>query len=99
MPNQRQSPRCPHQEAISVSALATSAQIQERLVIELECGVIVYPAREGQGRWRAVWSEGGRRRYLEAVTEAGLAVKLEKVVERLTADAPNMEAPGTELIA
>ena len=43
--------------------------------------------------------EGGRRRYREAVTEARLAVKLEKVVERLTADAPNMERPGTDLIA
>ena len=29
----------------------------------------------------------------------GLAAKLEKVIERLSADAPNMERPGTELIA
>ena len=36
-------------------------------VIELDYGVTVYPAREGQGRWRAVWVEDGRRRYLEAV--------------------------------
>jgi hypothetical protein len=28
------------------------------------------------------------------VTEAGLAVKLEKVLERLAAGAPHMEAPG-----
>jgi len=33
------------------------------------------------------------------VTEQGLAVKLEKVMERLSLDAPKMEAPGTELIA
>jgi hypothetical protein len=42
-------------------------------VIELDCGVTVYPAREGRDRWRVVWVEGGRRRYREAVTEAGLA--------------------------
>jgi hypothetical protein len=68
-------------------------------VIELECGVTVYPSREGQGRWRAVWYENGKRRQCEGTTEQRLAVKLEKVVERLTADAPNMERPGTDLIA
>jgi hypothetical protein len=26
-------------------------------VIELDCGIPVYPAREEQGRWRAVWHE------------------------------------------
>ena len=26
-----------------------------RVVVELECGVTVYPAREPGGRWRAVW--------------------------------------------
>jgi hypothetical protein len=30
-------------------------------VIELECGITVYAAREGQGRWRAVWHENGAR--------------------------------------
>jgi hypothetical protein len=99
MPYQRQSPRCSYQEASSVSAFATSAQIQGRLVVELDCGVMVYPARREGDRWRAVWVEDGRRRYLEGVTEQRLAVKLEKVVERLSADAPNMERPGTELIA
>ena len=82
-----------------MSAFATSAEMPGRLVIELECGIVVYPAQEGQNRWRAVWVEGGRRRFREAVTEAGLAVKLEKVIERLTADAPNMERPGADLIA
>ena len=33
------------------------------------------------------------------MTEERLAVKLEKVVERLSADAPNMERPGADLIA
>jgi integrase len=50
-------------------------------------------------RWRAVWHEGGRRRQCESVTEAGLAARLEKVTERLVADAPGMERPGTDLIA
>jgi hypothetical protein len=68
-------------------------------VIELECGVTVYPAREDQGRWRAVWYENDKRRQCEAVTEAGLAAKLEKVIERLTAGAANMERPGADLIA
>ena len=68
-------------------------------VIELECGITVYPARDGRGRWRAVWYENGKRRQCEGTTEARLAVKLEKVVERLTAGAPNMEAPGADLIA
>jgi len=71
-----------------------SVRRSDRLVVELDCGITVYPAREPGDVWRAVWSEGGRRRYREAVTEERLAVKLEKVVERLTADAPHMERPG-----
>jgi hypothetical protein len=59
----------------------------------------VYPARGVGGRWRAVWYENGRRRQCEAVTEEKLAARLEKVTERLTADAPNMERPGADLIA
>jgi hypothetical protein len=31
-------------------------------VIELECGITVYPARSESGRWRAVWHEDGERR-------------------------------------
>ena len=34
----------------------------------------------------------------EGTTEQGLAVKLEKVVERLSADAPNTQRPGADLI-
>ena len=70
-----------------------------RVVVELECGITVYPAREEGDRWRAVWKEGGGRRQCEAATEEKLAAKLEKVTERLTADAPNLERPGAELIA
>jgi len=68
-------------------------------VIELECGITVYPAREKQGRWRAVWYENGERQQCEAVSEEKLAAKLEKVTERLEADAPNMSRPGADLIA
>jgi hypothetical protein len=68
-------------------------------VIELECGVTVYPGRGEGGRWRAVWYENGQRRQCEAVTEDRLAAALEKVTERLAADAPNLERPGADLIA
>jgi len=68
-------------------------------VIELECGVTVYPARSEGGRWRAVWYEAGARQQCEAATEEKLAPKLEKVVERLQSDAPNMRRPGADLIA
>ena len=68
-------------------------------MIELEYGITVYPAREGGDRWRAVWYENGKRRQCEAVSEERLAAKLEKVTERLAADAPNMERPGADLIA
>jgi hypothetical protein len=70
-----------------------------RVVVELECGITVYPARREGDRWRAVWHEGGRRRQCEAVTEAKLAAKLARVAERLQADAPNLERPGADLIA
>jgi hypothetical protein len=68
-------------------------------VIELEHGIVVYPARSEGGRWRAVWHEDGRRQQCEASSEEKLAAKLEKVTERLTADAPNMRRPGADLIA
>jgi len=68
-------------------------------VIELECGITVYPAREEQGRWRAVWYENGERQQCEAASEEKLAAKLEKVTERLEADAPNMKLRGADLIA
>jgi integrase len=67
-------------------------------VIELECGITVYPARSGGGRWRAVWHEDGERRQCEAATEEKLAPKLAKVAQRLQADAPNMRKPGAALI-
>jgi hypothetical protein len=59
----------------------------------------VYPARSAGGRWRAVWYKAGERQQCEAPSEAKLAPKLEKVAERLRADAPHMRRPGAELIA
>ena len=82
-----------------MTAYLAAAQTGARVVLELECGITVYPAREEGDRWRAVWNENGERRQCEAVTEERLAAKLEKVTERLTADAPNMERPGADLIA
>ena len=77
----------------------TTPTMPDRPVIELECGIMVYPARQGHDRWRAVWYENGERRQCEAKTEDRLAARLEKVTERLTADALNMERPGADLIA
>ena len=68
-------------------------------VIELEYGITVYPAREGRDRWRAVWHENGKRRQCEAISEERLAARLEKVTERLAAEAPNMERTGADLFA
>jgi hypothetical protein len=70
-----------------------------RPVIELECGITVYPAREEHGRWRAVWHENGERQQCEAASEEKLAARLAKVAERLEADAPNMTLRGADPIA
>ena len=79
----------------------TRASVRDsgRVVVELECGIMVYPPQRDGEPWRAVWVEDGRRRFREAGTEEKLAAKLEKVTERLQADAPNMERPGADLIA
>jgi integrase len=58
----------------------------------------VYPARDEGGRWRAVWHEDGQRQQCEASSEQKLAAKLDKVTERLAADAPNMKRLGADLI-
>ncbi len=74
--------------------LAQPAKAPDRPVIEMDCGITVYPPRAQGGRWRSVWYEAGERRYCEAVTEDKLVAKLEKVAERLQADAPNMRRPA-----
>jgi integrase len=68
-------------------------------VVELGYGILVYPPRRDGDPWRAVFTENGRRRYREAVSEDKLARKLDKVTERLAADAPGMERPAADLIA
>jgi hypothetical protein len=69
------------------------------VVVDLGCGITVYPPRREGERWRAVWYEGGRRRQCEAVAEGKLAARLAGVTERLAADAPGLERPGADLIA
>jgi hypothetical protein len=65
----------------------------------MDCGITVYPARSEGGRWRAVWYEAGERQQCESVVQEKLAAKLEKVAERLRAEAPHMRRPGADLIA
>ena len=67
-----------------MTAPATPGQFPDRLVIEMECGITVYPAREERGRWRAVWYENGQRQQCEAVTEDRLAARLDKVAEQVS---------------
>jgi integrase len=76
-----------------------SVRQSARPVIELEFGITVYPPEAGGEPWRAVFIENGQRRYRQGATEALLAARLEKVAERLRADAPNMERPGADLVA
>jgi len=77
----------------------TAAGQPDRPVIELECGITVYPARFEGDRWRAVWYEDGERQQCQSVHEEKLAARLETVGERLRADAANMRRPGADLIA
>jgi hypothetical protein len=70
-----------------------------RPVIELEFGILVYPPETDGDPWRATFTEDGQRRFRQGATEAKLAAKLEKVRERLSAGAANMERPGRDLIA
>jgi hypothetical protein len=85
--------------SIFASGTGRAATRGGRPVIELACGITVYPAREDHGRWRAVWHESGERQQCEAASEAKLAARLAKVAERLEADAPNMTLRGADLIA
>jgi hypothetical protein len=54
-----------------------SVRRSDRLVVEVGCGITVYPPRVPGDVWRAVWAEGGRRRFLEVASEERLAAKLE----------------------
>ena len=70
-----------------------------RPVIELDFGILVYPPETNGEPWRAVFTEHGTRKYRQGATEAKLAAKLERIKERLSAGALNMERPGADLIA
>jgi hypothetical protein len=91
-------PKAASRPAVLAGSTGRSATRGGGEVIELECGITVYPARSEGGRWRAVWHEDGERLQCEAATEEKLAPKLAKVAERLQADAPNMRKPGAALI-
>jgi hypothetical protein len=78
---------------------ARAATRDDGQVIELDLGITVYPPRGMGGRWRAVWLEDGARQQCESVSEEKLAVKLEKVRQRLATGASNMTRPGADLIA
>jgi integrase len=82
-----------------ISGAARPSTRGDAEVVEVAGGITVYPARFPGDRWRAVWSEGGRRRECESVSEPKLAAKLAKVRERLAADAVHAEEPGSALIA
>ena len=75
-----------------------SVRQPDRPVIELDFGILVYPPETDGEPWRAVFTENGQRKYRQGATEAKLAGKLEKVRERLQADAASMERPGADLI-
>jgi hypothetical protein len=94
----RQAGRPPGGPRVSGEA-RESARHPDRPVVELGCGIVVYPPEADGEPWRAVFTENGQRRYRQGATEAKLAAKLEKVTERLSAGAASMEQPGADLIA
>ena len=98
-PAGRAKPGHPAPGRVRASGTGRSATRGGGEVIELEYGITVYPARGEHGRWRAVWYEDGKRQQCEAASEEKLAASLEKVTDRLQADAPNMKRPGADLIA
>ena len=65
-----------------------SVRDSARVVVEAGCGILVYPPEAAGEPWRATFTENGRRRFRQAMTEAELAAKLEKVTDRLRAGAP-----------
>jgi hypothetical protein len=65
-----------------------------RPVVEVWWGVVVYPPEAAGGLWRAVFTENGERRFRQGRTEAELAVKVDRVLERLAAGRRTWNAPG-----
>jgi integrase len=85
-------------DGAGIIGLHLSADVP-RPVIELGLGILVYPPETDREPWRAVFTENGQRKFRQGATEAKLAAKLEKVKERLSAGALNIERPGADLIA
>jgi integrase len=85
--------------ASAAAGSADGAVPGSRAAILTDQGITVYPARCEGDRWRAVWYEpDGSRGQCQSVSQQGLAARLEKVTERLAADALNMLRSGSELI-
>jgi hypothetical protein len=104
-PPRRKASRARKTAAAQPKAVSWVAGVETRFatrgdgeVIELELGIVVYPPRQEGGRWRAVWPEDGERQQCESVSQEKLAVKLEKVRQRIAAGAANMTKPGADLI-
>ena len=70
-----------------VGDVQSSSRDSGRVVVEVGWGVVVYPSAGPGGLWRATFTEGGVRRFRQGRSEAELAVRLEKVIERLAAGA------------
>jgi len=67
-----------------------------RRPVEAGLGIVVYPPVAAGEPWRAVFTENGRRRFRQDVTEAGLAAEMEKVRERLSAGQRAWSGPAQE---
>ena len=68
------------------------------MVVEAECGILVYPPEAEGEPWRATFTENGRRRFRQASTEAGLAVTpVEQVTKHYLRDA--IEGTSSSVIA
>jgi len=85
--------------SILAGTARTGTRGDSRVVLEVGCGITVYPPLEDGGRWRAVWQEDWERCQAESVREDRLAAKLEKVRERLASGAGFLQRPGADLIA
>ena len=69
-------------------------------MIELECGITVYPARDEQGRWRAVWHEKVMRQLCEAASEERSCPRSwRRSPSGWKRTAPNITLCGADLIA
>ena len=89
-PLRRVRPGRPARPARVAGGARGSVRDPGRQVVELDCGITVYPPEAEGEPWRAVFTENGQRRYRQATTEAKLVAKLEKVRERLEVSLPNI---------